>query len=455
MPKPKRSIAWRIIAWNVAIVLVALAAVVMLTDTVRRAEIATAANHDVEQEISQFTEFATAGTNPETGESFSSSQELLESYLRQQVPKTGESMFALVDGQLVRQIVADATPLRQEVVREVQGASQSTGVLELNDAGFAHWGRVSVEAATPAVFAVSLDTSAQHEQVTHQTRLFLLMALGIAAVTGLFAWLSAQRIVRPIRKLSAVTAEISDTNLTRRVPVRGKDEIAQLATRFNDMLDRIDHAYSAQRQFLDDAGHELRTPITVVRGHLELLPSADEEQRERSMELCFSELDRMSRMVNSLITLAKAEKFMERRPTDLSDWFIELEDKAEMLSERRTYVTELPEGEADIDPDRVTEAVLELVSNAVKYTDGPIEISGRVVGDKQLKITVRDEGPGITAEEQKKVFERFHHSGNSSGLGLAIVESIAHSHGGRAWVRSTPPDGATFGLTIPLRKETA
>ena len=177
------------------------------------------------------------------------------------------------------------------------------------------------------------------------------------------------------------------------------------------MLDRIDTAYKAQRQFVDDAGHELRTPITVIRGHLELLDTATHDQRERSVKLCMDELDRMTRMVNDLLTLAIADadgpSFLHMQPIDLTELTIDIEDKADMVSGGRAKVTEIAEGFVLADAQRITEAILELTRNAVKYTndDSPI-IIGSTNKDGQVGFSVRDFGPGIDSATQEILFHR-------------------------------------------------
>ncbi|ANR61303.1 two-component sensor histidine kinase [[Brevibacterium] flavum ZL-1] len=185
----------------------------------------------------------------------------------------------------------------------------------------------------------------------------------------------AGQIIAPIRKLSSVSAKISNSDLTWRVPVEGRDEIAQLARTFNAMLDRIEIAYNDQRQFVDDAGHELRTPITVVRGQLELLATTPPEEQARSIELATTELDRMSRMVNDLLTLAVADSgtFIHVHPTDVTDLTIDIEDKARTISDRILLV-DAAEGQVNLDEQRVTEAVLELFGNALRYSDDVVEL---------------------------------------------------------------------------------
>ena len=241
------------------------------------------------------------------------------------------------------------------------------------------------------------------------------------------------------------------------------------------MLDRIEHAYTTQRQFVDDAGHELRTPITVVRGHLELM-SDDPAERRKTLALVDSELVRMGRIVSDLLMLAKAEQpdFVVPRPSDVAALMLNIESKVQTLGARRWLLMEVAEGSVDLDPERITQAMLQLASNAVGHTadESTIKLGSRFVGDgptRRLSIWITDEGPGVRPEDAPLIFNRFQrarHADHSTaprtgaGLGLAIVRAIADGHGGSAWVRSMPGEGATFGLDIPaeadqpLREET-
>ena len=164
----------------------------------------------------------------------------------------------------------------------------------------------------------------------------------------------------------------------------GRDEIGALAETFNEMLDRIESAYTTQRQFVDDAGHELRTPITVVRGHLELLPD-DPEERAKTLALVDSELVRMGRIVSDLLMLAKAEQpdFVVGRSVDVAALVLDIESKVQALGDRRWLLMEVAEGHAVLDPERVTQAILQLASNAVAHTEdgSTIRLGSRYVED--------------------------------------------------------------------------
>ncbi len=154
---------------------------------------------------------------------------------------------------------------------------------------------------------VGVFTERAEKQARETVRDLVLVSLASLALAGLASWVVAGRILRPVRLVRQTAAEISEQDLTRRIPVEGSDEISGMAATFNAMLDRLEDAFAAQRRFVDDAGHELRTPITVVRGHLELMGD-DPVEREQTIALVTQELDRMARIVTDLLALAKADR---------------------------------------------------------------------------------------------------------------------------------------------------
>lgn len=336
-----------------------------------------------------------------------------------------------------------------------------------------HWGKITVPSAEGLDYVVVLVSTEQvYADLNRQTLIFAGLGLISLAMAAAIAWVISSRIIAPVREVAHVAERISQSNLTTRVPVHGDDEVAQLARTFNHMLDRIDEAYRSQRQFIDDAGHELRTPITIVRGNLELLDTATPAERERSIELCISELDRMTRMVNDLLTLAIAESadsdFLNIEQVDLSQLTIDIDDKAHMLTDGRSEVVGIGEGQVSCDSARITEAVLEFVRNAAKYSPAgsPIHIA-TTVEEGRARFTVTDFGAGVDPAQQEALFQRFHRgsldnkdeqertSSKGAGLGLSIVQAIALAHGGHAFVASPEnskqaPQGATFGIEIPI-----
>jgi signal transduction histidine kinase len=285
----------------------------------------------------------------------------------------------------------------------------------------------------------------------------IVSALALLLVTGFAAWQSG-RLLAPLRTLRETADEITETDLSRRLPVTGNDDITALTRTVNGMLDRLEEAFTGQRQFLDDAGHELKTPLTVLRGHLELLDVGSPEEIAETRELLLDEVDRMSRLVGDLILLAKSDRpdFITRRPTDLTGLTVDVLAKARGLGDRRWTLDETASVTADVDEQRLTQALLQLCDNAVKHTGaGDVVAIGSSYDGTSARLWVRDSGPGVPPEDRKQVFERFGRSAvpdedEGFGLGLSIVRAIALAHGGTVELGDADPHGAVFTLVIPL-----
>ena len=197
----------------------------------------------------------------------------------------------------------------------------------------------------------------------------IVAALSLLLVTG-FAAAQSGRLLAPLRTLRETAEEITDTDLSRRLPVTGNDDITALTRTFNRMLDRLEAAFVGQRQFLDDAGHELKTPLTVLRGHLELLDVGSPEEIAETRELLLDEIDRMSRLVGELILLAKSDRpdFVTLRPVDLTGLTVDTLAKARGLGDRIWTLDETASVTVSVDEQRLTQALLQLCDNAVKHT---------------------------------------------------------------------------------------
>jgi two-component system, OmpR family, sensor kinase len=314
------------------------------------------------------------------------------------------------------------------------------------------------------VFTAAFDLDAELRPVTEAFRTFALVALGALAMLGLAGWIVAGRLLRPIRALREAAARITATDVSERIPVDGRDDVSELTRTVNGMLDRLEDAIQSQRRLLDDVGHELKTPITIVRGHLELMDPAEPADVAATRALAIDELDRMGGLVRDIGTLASVQQSarLNRASVDIAALTEQVRTKAEALSEHRWVVRESVGIVAVVDADKVTQALLQLAANAVSHggpAGGTIEIGsaiGRAAdGSSRLRLWVRDDGPGIDAEEQRHIFERFRRGSAGrgvagSGLGLAIVSAIALAHGGEVLVDSTPGHGATFTLDLPI-----
>ncbi|MBT2515211.1 HAMP domain-containing histidine kinase [Arthrobacter sp. ISL-30] len=228
------------------------------------------------------------------------------------------------------------------------------------------------------------------------------------------AWLVAGQILRPVREVRRVADDISENDLTARVPVQGNDDISALAVTFNTMLDRLEVAYRTQRAFVDDASHELRTPITVIRGHLELMED-NPKDRQRTLSLVDDELARMGRIVTDLLLLAKVDRpgFTRLQETDAASLLLDIEAKAQTLRPRGWPILEIAEGNVLLDPQRITQAVLQLATNACQYSaeESTVSLGSAFNGTgagRTFSIWVADKGIGVTEEEAAMIFGRFH-----------------------------------------------
>ncbi|MDP9397246.1 MAG: HAMP domain-containing histidine kinase [Actinomycetota bacterium] len=227
------------------------------------------------------------------------------------------------------------------------------------------------------------------------------------------------------------------------------------------MLERLEHTFASQREFLQDAGHELGTPITTVRGHLELM-SDDPDQRRETLALVTDELERMGRLVDDLLMLARSQRrdFLRLEDVDVAQLVQEATDKAVALAPRAWRVDEVAEGIACADRHRLTQALVQLASNAVQHTGSGDEIGlGSRAEGRHLSLWVRDTGPGVPPSEAEHIFEHFargrsaRRRSEGAGLGLPIVRAIAEAHGGHVALHSRPGGGATFTLVLPVLKE--
>jgi len=284
--------------------------------------------------------------------------------------------------------------------------------------------------------------------------------LGIGAV----GWVVAGRLLRPIRDLREAAARITASDVSERIPLRGRDDVSDLTRTVNGMLDRLDAAIRSQRRLIDDVGHELKTPITIVRGHLEVLDPSDPDDVASATALAIDELDRMSGLVRDIAALATASApaALGLTPTDIAALTTSVLRKASALSSHDWVLGGAAPVVALVDPERITQALLQLASNAARHgaRTGSIEIGSTVTSDPshgdRLRLWVRNEGQPISDETQQHMFERFRRGSagrgsEGSGLGLSIVEAIAAAHGGRVLVRSTEREGTVLTLDLPLR----
>jgi len=319
------------------------------------------------------------------------------------------------------------------------------------------------------VSLVQVGMSLKRTQETQKR--FLTVMLSILAVALLLAggggWLLIRKVLAPVEDMTRAAEQISAQALSERLEETGVgDELDQLAKTLNGMLGRLDAAFNQIRRFSANASHELQTPLTILKGELEvaLRSSRSPEEYQRILRSALEEIDGIARLVEGLLLLARADAGvmrMDKRPVDLSELIEEIRGRTQVLADARDITLssdQLDTVLVDGDYERLRMLLLNLVENAVKYTPP----KGRVVlslekGDQEACIRITDTGIGIPHDEQDKVFQAFYRGsearsrGEGFGLGLAIASSIAIAHGGRIEIESTPGRGTVFTVSFPIK----
>ena len=290
---------------------------------------------------------------------------------------------------------------------------------------------------------------------------FIAVGLGALLLSVAIAIWLANVISRPLRRMAAVASAVDSGDLSHRIDYEGDDEVGVLAEAFNHMLDRLEAGFRLQRDFVSDASHELRSPLTVLRGRIEQLAdhAGDRQAVEAEANELMREVRRMERLSDDMLTLAKAERggLVHRRRVSVDDFVEDLRRDLPLLGSRHYSVESSFHDDLEADPDRLAQVLRNLVTNAVRHTtaDGHIDIS--IASENGSAVfAVSDDGSGIEPDQLVRIFDRFHRTdeGRSraeggSGLGLAIARAIVEAHGGSITAESPPGEGATFRFSIP------
>jgi two-component system OmpR family sensor kinase len=305
------------------------------------------------------------------------------------------------------------------------------------------------------------------ERAEHTVQRAFLLAGTLGMLGALLGGLLvASRIAAPLRRLARVAQQVDAGDLSPRMELGGRhDEVRVLAQSFDQMLARLEDAFARQSAFMADASHELRTPLTILSGQLEVLamdehPDAGEVRRVE--RVARAEIDRMKRLVEDLMLLAHAgdEGFLRPAPIDLREFLDAILEGLRPTVDRRLELGPVPALVLEADPDRLTQAVRNLLRNAVVQTEpeGLVRLSASERGER-VRLVVDDDGPGVPEAERDRIFDRFARldaargrDRGGAGLGLSIVRAIAQAHGGTVRAERSPEGGARFVLDLPRER---
>jgi two-component system, OmpR family, sensor histidine kinase MprB len=316
--------------------------------------------------------------------------------------------------------------------------------------------RVLTEPVAPgyaAQIALPL-TDTDHTLSSLRILLVLITGVGVLLAAGL-GWLVSRTALRPVRKFTESTEDVTEEPLGRRLEVEREDELGRLARSFNTTLDALESSVESQRQLVADASHELRTPLASLRTNIQVLARANgmpADERERLMRDVQLELDELTALVGDVVDLARgAQPDLLTQELRLDELAAACVDKARRRSPSTDFVERLEPSVVRGDPDRLGRAIDNLLDNAAKWNrpGAPVEVTLR-----QGRLSVRDHGPGIPSEDLSRVFDRFYRASDArglpgSGLGLAIVRQVAEAHGATVSAANDPDGGARLELAFP------
>jgi len=301
----------------------------------------------------------------------------------------------------------------------------------------------------------------------NEALMYATLAAAIVAV-ALSLYLT-RSVIAPVHAMSVATQRIADGHYDERVQVRGEDELAQLAMRFNQMAEKLNQVEAMRRRLIGDVSHELRTPLTAIKGSMEGLMDGILLPTKETYQEIHSEANRLNRLVDDLQELSRVEARayeLDIHPLDVSSLVqtvtkrLTAQAESKRISLDLELASDLPRILAD--EDRAVQVLTNLVGNALQYTpeNGKVTIAAKQINN-EVQISVRDTGLGIPPEHLPQIFDRFYRvdksrsrrAGGGSGIGLTIARALVEAHGGQIWAESAGEGrGSTFTFTLPTAK---
>jgi two-component system, OmpR family, sensor kinase len=302
-------------------------------------------------------------------------------------------------------------------------------------------------------------------RVMDTSRNVLLLTAGEVGAALLLAMVSTyvllRRILGIVAKVTVTAEHISREGPGRRLQERStEDEVGRLVHTFNQMLARLEAAFQSQRRLLSDVSHQMRTPLTVMRGHLEVARRgglSDVIETRETVDLVLDELEHTTALVDRMLFLGRSLEpdFIQPEPVDLRSFMADVYIAAQALASRRWELGAVPDVVVLLDRDKLRGVLLNLIDNAIKATQEPDTIRLEVELSAALAITVVDTGRGIPHELQERIFQRYERGPadqRGSGLGLAIVKAVTEAHGGQVRIESAPGAGCSVRIVLPASR---
>ena len=315
-------------------------------------------------------------------------------------------------------------------------------------------------------FVATSDLSDFAAERSREIRLSIVEGI-LALLLGVLSTFAILRgLLRKVGRITATAREIGNGDLGQRLGDQGSnDEVGELAVTFDTMLDRLQATMTAQRRLLSDVSHQLRTPLTAARGHLEVLGRGrldEPDEIHATLDVVIDQLDHTRSVVERLLMLGHAMEpdFLDRHPVEVRAVIREVLDAVRILAPRDFRVDEVPDMAVEIDVEKVRGALLNLVDNAVRATSTGDVVSLGASYDEEsslVRLNVDDSGPGIPESERRAVLERFQRPGardrDGSGLGLAIVKAVAEAHDGWIEITTSPLGGARVTMVLAVEPD--
>ncbi len=476
-PRRPRGLRARLTLWIAAILILAVAASFFAIYSGTGQQLRNQLDRDLETQAGAF-----SATLPGGDEGHGELAEIINRYVNNQPFRaSSQLLFArLPDGRIVtNEPELLGLPGALDPERESAGAQQAENT-DARTLRAAPLGFTTVQAADLGGLRVFVKQVVRHGHVVARVgvgeplapvtraqhgvaRTFLLAGLFALIAAALAGYVLASRVSSPLRRMAGTAAAVDAGDLSHRIGDTGSsEEIRVLAEAFDHMLDRLDDAFARQRAFVSDASHELRTPLTILRGQLEVLARQKDVTRDdvqRVTRLVSAETERMERLVDDLLLLAKTEEGspLTRRTIELRDYMHDVFDAVSLTADRDFELGAVSDVSIEADPDRLAQVIHNLAQNSVAHTaeGGLVRLSAAANG-RYVRFAVEDDGPGIPPDQRDRIFDRFHRTDISrarttggSGLGLAIARALVEAHGGRIRAGESPEGGARLEFDLP------